>query len=67
MGRTLLWLATEIMVKFSSDAEGVKWRGFGRELEWIQEDTERDYSQREYGKNALVVCDGDDSETPRRC
>jgi hypothetical protein len=34
---------------------------------WIQENTERDYSQREYGKNILVVGDGDDGETPRRC
>ena len=34
---------------------------------WIQEDTERDYSQREDGKNTLVVSDGDDGETPRRC
>jgi hypothetical protein len=25
---------------------------------WIQEDTERYYSQTEYGKNALVVGDG---------
>jgi hypothetical protein len=23
---------------------------------WIQEDTERDYSQRVYGKNVLVIC-----------
>jgi hypothetical protein len=54
-------------VKFSSDAAGVKRRGFGRELEWIQEDTERDYSQREYGMNALVVGDGGDGENPQRC
>jgi hypothetical protein len=32
---------------------------------WIQEDTERDYSQREDGKNTLVVSDGDDGENPR--
>jgi hypothetical protein len=25
---------------------------------WIQEDTERDYSQREYGKNAVVIGNG---------
>jgi hypothetical protein len=29
---------------------------------WIQEDTEQDYSQREYGKNLLVVGDGSDGE-----
>jgi hypothetical protein len=29
---------------------------------WIQEDTERDYSQREYRKNVLVVGDRVDSE-----
>ena len=29
---------------------------------WIQEDTERDHSQRKYGKNALVVGDGGDGE-----
>jgi hypothetical protein len=29
---------------------------------WIQEDTERDYSQREYGKNVLVGGDGGDGE-----
>jgi hypothetical protein len=37
---------------------------------WIQENTERDYSQRKYGKNALVVSNGDDAddgENPRRC
>jgi hypothetical protein len=55
MGRTFLWLATEMMVKFSSNAEGVKRRGFWRELEWIQEDTEPDHSQREYEKNVVVV------------
>jgi hypothetical protein len=31
-------------------------------MTWIQEDTERDYSQREDGKNALVVGDGGDGE-----
>jgi hypothetical protein len=31
-------------------------------MESIQEDTERDYSQTEYGKNALVVGDGGDGE-----
>ena len=30
----------------------------------IQEDTERDYSQTIYGKNALVVGDGGDGENP---
>jgi hypothetical protein len=37
---------------------------------WIQENTERDYSQRKYGKNTLVVGNGDygdDGENPRRC
>jgi hypothetical protein len=29
---------------------------------WIQEDTERDYNQREYGKNALVVSDRGDGD-----
>jgi hypothetical protein len=70
MGRTLLWLVNGDDGENSpdsSDAEGVKRRGFRRELEWIQEDTERDYSQTEYGKNTLVVGDGDDRETPRRC
>ena len=37
-------------------------RQFARKIESIQEDTERDYSQRKYGKNALVVGDGDDGE-----
>jgi hypothetical protein len=34
---------------------------------WIQEDTERSYSQTEYGKNALVVGERGNSENPRRC
>jgi len=29
---------------------------------WIQEDTELDYSQREYGKNVLVFDDGGNVE-----
>jgi hypothetical protein len=29
---------------------------------WVQENTEQDYNQREDGKNALVVVDGDDVE-----
>jgi hypothetical protein len=29
---------------------------------WIQEDTDRDYSQTEYGKNTLVVGDKGDRE-----
>jgi hypothetical protein len=33
-------------------------------IAWIQEDTERDYSQTEYGKNALVG-DGGNRENPR--
>ena len=43
-------------------------------MTWIQEDTEQDYSQREDGKNALVVGDeGDggnpqgDADSRRRC
>jgi hypothetical protein len=36
-----------------------------RTMAWIWEDTERDYSQTEYGKNALVVGDGGDGENPR--
>jgi hypothetical protein len=67
MGRTLWWFVPEMMVKFYSDAEGVKWRGFGRQLEWIQEDTERDYSQREYGKTVVVVSDGGHGENPSQC
>jgi hypothetical protein len=31
-------------------------------MKWIQEDAERDYSQAEYGKNALVVGNGGDDE-----
>jgi hypothetical protein len=34
---------------------------------WIQEDTERDYSPTEYGKNVLVVGDGSDGEILWRC
>jgi hypothetical protein len=73
MGRTLLWLVNGDDGEYSpdsSDAEGVKRRGLLRELEGIQEDTERDYSQRKYGKNALVIGNGDDRddrENPRRC
>jgi hypothetical protein len=29
---------------------------------WVQENTERDYSQTEYGKNVLVVGDRGDEE-----
>jgi hypothetical protein len=29
-----------------------------KDCTWIQENTERDYSQTEYGKNVLVVGDG---------
>ena len=32
---------------------------------WVQEDTEQDYSQREDGKNTLVVGDGGDGENPQ--
>jgi hypothetical protein len=31
----------------------------------VREDTERDYSQTEYGKNTLMVGDGGDSENPQ--
>jgi len=34
-------------------------------MEWIRDDTERDYSQTEYGKNALVFGDGGDGENPQ--
>ena len=37
-----------------------RWSGF-------QEDAERDYSQKEYGTNALVVGDGGDGGNPQRC
>jgi hypothetical protein len=70
MGRTLWWLATEVMVKILSDADSR--RPCAREhrvvngdqlqgmMVWIQEDTKRDYSQTEDEKNTLVVGDGDD-------
>jgi hypothetical protein len=32
---------------------------------WVQEDTERDYSQTEYGKNVLVVGNRGDDENPQ--
>jgi hypothetical protein len=35
--------------------------------ERIPEDTERDYSKTEYGKNVLVVGDGENSPAMRRC
>ena len=38
------------------------WRG---KIVWIQENTERDYSQRKYVKNALVVGDRDDNSRER--
>jgi hypothetical protein len=41
-------------------------RGARKDCERIPEDTERDYSKTEYGKNVLVVGDGDDGENPRR-
>jgi hypothetical protein len=47
--------------------ESNNWRG---KIMWIQENTERDYSQRKYGKKALVVGTGDygdDGENPRQC
>jgi hypothetical protein len=40
-------------------------KGRSPKMEWIQEDTERDYSQTEYGKNTLVVGDGGDVENPQ--
>jgi hypothetical protein len=63
MGRTLWWLATEMMEKLLGDADSRRrrWCGLinGDHLQgamvWVQEDTEQDYSQREDGKNALVV------------
>jgi len=33
-------------------------------MAWAQEDTKRDYSQREDGKNALVFGDRGDGENP---
>jgi hypothetical protein len=36
-------------------------------MEWIENDTERYYSQTEYGMNALVVVDRGDGENPWRC
>ena len=71
MGRTLWWLATEMMEKILGDSRR-RWCGLERinsdhlhgMMVWIQEDTERDYSQTEYGKNALVG-DGGNRENPR--
>jgi hypothetical protein len=75
MGRTLWWLATEVMVKILGDASSRRRRARedrivnGDHLQgtmvWFEEDTERDYSQREDGRNALMVSDGDDGENPR--
>jgi hypothetical protein len=71
MGRTLQCLATEMIEKLLGDIDSRRRcaRVNGDHLQgimvWIQENTERDYSQRKYGKNALVVGDGDDGETPR--
>jgi hypothetical protein len=76
MGRMFWYLVTEVMVKilwqcFSTRrcirkiksiggrVERNNWRGM---MAWIQEDTERDYSQREYGKSILVLGDGGDGE-----
>jgi hypothetical protein len=71
MGRTFLWLAT---VKILGDADSrrpcarqhrvVNGDHLQGMMVWIQEDTERDYSQREYGKNVVVVGDAD---SRRRC
>ena len=41
-------------------------------MEWIRDDTERDYSQTEYGKNALVGMEAmvkifSDANSRRRC
>jgi hypothetical protein len=71
MGRTLWWLATEVIVKI---LRRCRLYGFERingdhlrgTMVWIQEDTERDYSQIEYGTNSLVVGNGGDGENPRR-
>jgi hypothetical protein len=76
MGRMFWCLATEVMVKilrrcFSTRrcVRKIKWIGERVErnnwlgmMVWIQEDTERDYSQREYGKTILVLGDEGDGE-----
>jgi hypothetical protein len=74
MGRTFLWLAT---VKILGDADSR--RPCAREhrvvngdhlpgmMVWIQEDTERDYSQTEYGKNVWWLANGSDGEILWRC
>jgi hypothetical protein len=70
MGRTLWWFANhdtgdgESLSLGMLNIQGDDVRGT---MVWIQEDTGRDYSQKVYGKNALVVGDGDDGENPRRC
>jgi hypothetical protein len=40
--------------------------GARKDCERIPEDTERDYSKTEYGKNVLVVGDGENSPAMRR-
>jgi hypothetical protein len=71
------WLATEVMVKNpSGDADSSRQRQCGfdwingdhlqRTMAWVQENTVGDYSQREDGKNALVVGEGSDGENPLR-
>jgi hypothetical protein len=67
MGRPFWLLATEVMVmvKTLGDANSQRRRAredcnvngdhLQRKMEWIQGDTERNYSQAEYGKNALAT------------
>jgi hypothetical protein len=74
MGRPFWLLATEVMVmvKTLGDANSQRRRAredcnvngdhLQRKMEWIQGDTERNYSQAEYGKNVLVVGDRGDGE-----
>jgi hypothetical protein len=77
MGRPFWLLATEVMVmvKTLGDANSQRRRAredcnvngdhLQRKMEWIQGDTERNYSQAEYGKNVLVVGDRGDDENPQ--
>jgi hypothetical protein len=75
MGRTLWWLATEMMEKLRGDTdsrpqcagdgfervESNNWRGkIARGFRRIQSN----YGQTEYGKNGLVVGDRGDGENP---
>jgi hypothetical protein len=72
MGRPFWLLATEVMVmvKTLGDANSQRRRAredcnvngdhLQRKMEWIQGDTERNYSQTEYGKTLLFVGDGGD-------